>query len=367
MRNLYEVLGVGKTADQAEIKKAYKKLARQYHPDLNKDPKAAERFKEVSAAYEVLEDESKRAAYDEFGEASLSSGFNADQARAWKSRSGQPFPGGFGGGGMGGGFDVDDLFGSLFGAQQRAQRRPSRSRGADIEATLQIDFLDAVRGTETLVQVRRPAKCDVCHGEGGTGRKQCPTCNGSGRVQFEQLGMSGVVPCDDCGGTGSVYEAECSNCAGTGRVMAEERLKVKIPAGVEANQVIRLRGKGGEGRNGGPPGDLLLTIAVRPHPFLRRDGLDLEMDVPITFAEALEGGPIEVPTAAGGTVRVNVPKGARNGQKLRLKGKGVRDEGDLYLVLRPTTPKSNGAPEAQAIAEQLKSLYDEDVRADLRV
>jgi molecular chaperone DnaJ len=366
MRNLYEVLGVGKTADQAEIKKAYKKLARQFHPDLNKDPKAAERFKEVSAAYEVLEDESKRAAYDEFGEASLSSDFNADQARAWKSRSGQPFPGSFGGG-MGGGFDVDDLFGSLFGAQQRGPRRPARTRGADIEATLHIDFLDAVRGTETLVQVRRPATCDVCHGEGGTGRKTCPTCNGSGRVQFEQLGMQGVVPCDDCGGTGSVYEAECSNCAGTGRVMAEERLKVKIPAGVEENQVIRLRGKGGEGRNGGPAGDLLLTIAVREHAFLRRDGLDLEMDVPITFAEALEGGPIEVPTAAGSTVRVNIPKGARNGQKLRLKGKGVKDEGDLYLVLRPTPPKTNGAPETQALAEQLKSLYDEDVRADLRV
>ena len=364
MRNLYEVLGVGKTADQAEIKKAYKKLARQYHPDLNKDPKAAERFKEVSAAYEVLEDDSKRAAYDEFGEASLSSGFNADQARAWKSRGGQPFPGGgFGGGG----FDVDDLFGSLFGAQQRGPRRPTRSRGADIEATLQIEFLDAVRGTETLVQVRRPATCDVCHGEGGTGRKQCPTCAGSGRVQFAQLGMTGVVPCDDCGGTGAVYEEECAHCAGTGRVMAEERLKVKIPAGVEANQVIRLRGKGGEGRNGGPAGDLLLSIAVREHAFLRRDGLDLEMDVPITFAEALEGGPIEVPTAAGGTVRVSVPKGARNGQKLRLKGKGVKDAGDLYLVLRPTPPKSNGAPEAQAIAEQLKSLYDEDVRADLRV
>ena len=139
-----------------------------------------------------------------------------------------------------------------------------------------------------------------------------------------------------------MYEAECSNCAGTGRVMAEERLKVKIPTGVEANQGDRLRGKGGEGRNGGPPGDLLLTIAVRPHPFLRRDGLDLEMDVPITFAEALEGGPIEVPTAAGSTVRVNIPKGARNGQKLRLKGKGVKDEGDLYLVLRPT-PRSRTA------------------------
>jgi molecular chaperone DnaJ len=363
MRNLYEVLGVSKTADQAEIKKAYKKLARKYHPDLNKnDPKAADQFKEVSAAYEVLEDESKRAAYDEFGEASLSSGFNPDQARAWKSRGGQPFPGGFGGGA---GFDVDDLFGSLFGGQQRARgpRRPMRARGTDIEATLGVDFLDAIRGAERLVQIRRPAQCDVCHGEGGTGKKTCPTCDGSGRVSLEQLGMSAVVPCDDCGGTGSVYEAECSNCAGTGRAMAEERLKVKIPPGVDDGQVIRLRGKGGEGRNGGPAGDLLLTIAIEPHRFLRRDGADLEMDVPITFAEAIEGGPIEVPTAAGGTVRVSIPKGAKNGQKLRLKGKGVKDEGDLYLVLRPTPPKDGGG---DAIVEQLKSLYTEDVRADLR-
>jgi molecular chaperone DnaJ len=178
---------------------------------------------------------------------------------------------------------------------------------------------------------------------------------------MEQLGMSAIVPCDDCGGTGSVYEAECSNCAGTGRVMAEERLKVKIPAGVEENQVIRLRGKGGEGRNGGPAGDLLLSIAIEPHAFLRRDGSDLEMDVPITFAEAIQGGPIEVPTPTG-SVRVTIPKGARNGQKLRLKGKGAKAEGDLYLVLRPTPPKDGG----EAIAEELKRLYTEDVRADLR-
>lgn len=372
MRNLYDVLGVPKEADQATIRKAYKKLARQFHPDLNKDPKAADRFKEISAAYEVLEDEGKRALYDEFGESALRPGFNADQARAYKSRFGSGGDGGFGGLG-GGSLNFEDLFGNLWGSNRGGGggfgggSRPAA--GTDVESTLQIGLLDAVRGNTLSVGVRRPGRCTVCNGEGGSGRQTCTRCNGQGRVRLSQGGFQNMaIPCDDCGGSGSVFTTECGACAGTGRTMVEEHLKVHVPPGVTEGQTIRLRGKGGEGRKGGPPGDLLLRVEIQPHPHLKREGADLSLELPLTLNEAMVGGRVEVPTPDG-PVRVNVPAGATSGQRLRLRGKGVPTpggRGDLYLVLRPTPPITSD-PEALKLVEALDAFYSGDVRADLKL
>lgn len=386
MRDLYEVLGVGKDADQATIRKAFKKLAREFHPDLNKDPKAADRFKEVNAAYEVLGDEGKRALYDEFGETSLRPGFDAEQARQFKSRYGG-FPGRGGpGGGFGGGVDIEEVLGSFFGGGRRAEgpggfggfggfgggggaAPPRASAGADIESTIRIGLLDAIRGSSETFTFRRPGRCATCSGEGGTGRQTCLTCGGMGRVRLNQGGFSGFnMPCDACGGSGSTFAQECSRCAGTGRAMAIENLKVHIPPGVSDGQVIRLRGKGGEGQRGGPAGDLLLTVEIAPHPLLKREGSDLILEVPLTISEAMAGGRVEVPTPDG-PVRVNVPAGATSGQRLRLRSKGVPTpggRGDLYLVLRPTPPTRADA-DALKLAAALDPLYEGDVRANLKL
>ena len=371
MRNLYDVLGVAKDADPATIRKSFKKLARENHPDLNKDPKATERFKEINAAYEVLGDDSKRALYDEFGEVSLRPGFNAAQARAYK---GAGMGGGMGGGfgGMGDGFGFEDLFGALFrgGAGMgggRARRGPQP--GADIEGALNISLLDAVRGSNETYTFRRPGRCGTCNGDGGTGRQTCASCGGQGRVRLSQGGFQNMnVPCDACGGLGATYTSECGSCGGTGRTQVTEQLRVKIPAGVTAGQVIRLRGKGGDGQQGGPAGDLLLTVEILPHPLLKREGDDLLLEVPLTIAEAMRGGKIEVPTPDG-PLRVTVPAGATSGQRLRLRGKGVPaagGRGDLYLVLRPAAP-TRSDPESLRLADALDAFYDGDVRKELRL
>lgn len=375
MRDLYEVLGVPKDADQASIRKSFKKLAREFHPDLNKDPKAADRFKEVSAAYEVLGDEGKRSLYDEFGEVSLKPGFDADQARRYKSqfRGGPSGPGGFGG--FGGGVDIEEILGSFFGGG--GPRGPSGgfgggragpAAGADIESNLRISLLDVIKGRTETITVRRPGRCGTCNGEGGTGKATCMRCGGMGHTRMGPGFGNFQVPCDDCGGSGTTFAQECVRCAGTGRTMTTENLKVHIPPGVAEGQVIRLRGKGGEGQRGGPAGDLLLAVEIAPHPLLERDGSDLILEVPLTIAEAMRGGRIEVPTPDG-PVRVNVPAGATSGQRLRLRGKGVPTaggRGDLYLVLRPTPPARKDA-EAIKLAEALDPLYDRDVRADLKL
>lgn len=372
MQNLYTILGVPRDADQATIKKAFQRLAKKFHPDVNKEKAAEETFKKITAAYEVLGDEQKRALYDEFGEDSLRAGFNPDQARAFKNFRGAP--GGDGGGF--GGFRFEDLFGNLggggfggfggggFGGD--AGPRGAR-RGADLETESFVPLLDAIRGSTVNLEVTRPGACTSCHGEGGTGRKPCPVCAGRGRREVRQFGLNAVTRCDECAGEGSVYERECATCGGTGRTRATRTLSVRIPPGVTDGQVLRLKGKGGEGANGGPPGDLLLTVRVGEHPLLRRDGLDLELEVPITLTEALAGGSIEVPTPAGGRARVRVPPGSQNGQRLRLAGKGIQAAeraGDLYLVLRPMLPGA-ADPEALRLAAELDRRREGDVRAAL--
>jgi molecular chaperone DnaJ len=357
MKDLYAVLGVARDADQATIKKAFKSLARKFHPDVSKEAGAQERFKEISAAYEVLGDEQKRALYDEFGEVSLRAGFDAEQARAYKNMGGggfRPDGGGFPGGGYpgggfpgggypGGGFDFDDLLGNLFGRGGGARRPDGPRAGADIEGRVTIDFLDAVRGGEVTIQVRRPAPCKTCKGEGGRGKKTCAACRGSGRRAVRQLGLNVLAQCEECGGTGSTWAEECPDCGGTGRIRELADLNVKVPAGIQSGQLLRLRGQGGAGVNGGPAGDLILTVDVREHPILQRKGKDLEMDLPLTIAEAIGGAAVEVPTPTG-KVRVKVPKGSNNGTRLRIAGRGVQlkdGPGDLYLVLRPMLPTAS--------------------------
>lgn len=377
MQNLYTILGVARDADQATIKKAFQRLAKKFHPDVNKETSAEETFKKITAAYEVLGDEQKRALYDEFGEDSLRAGFNPDQARAFKNFRGAPGAGAGGDGGGFGGFRFEDLFanfggagfgggGGGFGGFTDATGRSAR-RGADLETEAVVPLLDAVRGATVNLEVTRPAACVTCNGEGGTGRRPCPVCGGRGRREVRQFGVNAVTRCDECAGEGSVYERECATCGGTGRTRARRTLSVRIPAGVADGQVLRLKGKGGEGANGGPPGDLLLTVKVGAHPLLRRDGLDLELDVPVTLSEALGGGTIEVPTPAGGRARVRVPPGSQNGQRLRLSGKGIATAertGDLYLVLRPMLPGA-ADPEALELAAELDRLREGDVRAAL--
>lgn len=342
MRDPYAVLGVSKDASASDIRSAYKKLARKHHPDVAKTEADGDRFKDINAAYDVLGDEDKRRLYDEFGEVSTKPGFDAEKARAWQRAGGGMPGGGFPGGGFpgggfpGGGFrwsagqgpdlsggfggqegfagaDVEDMLGSLFGGRRR---RPGPRAGQDIEAQVQVDLRDVARGEPIELSLRRPVRA----GEG----------------------------------------------AAATLVLQDEKIKVRLPPGVVDGQTIRLRGKGGEARDGGRPGDLRLTIHVTELPGLRRVGEALELDVPITFAEALAGGRISVPTFDG-EVKVTLPEAVQQGQKLRLRGKGMKlaeGRGDLILVLRPTAPLAPG-PGAAALAEQLAALYDKDVRADL--
>lgn len=373
MKDLYSILGVAKDADPATIKKAFKTLARKYHPDISKNKDDTERFKEITAAHEVLGDEQKRALYDEFGEVSLRAGFDPNQARAYRGFGGGApggqeggFPGGFPGGGGGGPFGFEDLFGGMF---SRGGTQPTGPRaGADIEGRVEVPFMDAVRGAEIPLQVRRPATCKACHGEGGRGKRACAACKGTGRRRIRQLGMNAMVQCDECGGMGSTWTEECGECGGTGRVRELTTLNVKVPAGVTSGQHLRLRGQGGDGQKGGPAGDLILSVNVLPHPILRRDGRNLEMDLPLTLAEAIGGATVEVPTPTG-RVRLKVPPGSNNGTRMRIGGRGVQEKGnagDLYLVLRPMLPAASDA-ETVALAEQLDLRGARDVRADLEL
>ena len=342
----YAALGVPKTADQAAIRRAFRTLAQKYHPDRNKEPGAEQKFKEVSAAHEILGDEDRRTLFDEFGEDSLRTGFNADQARAWKAQGGgRGFPG-FESGGV----DLDELLRGFGGGGRRAP-----TRGPDIEGRIDVGLLDALRGNPVPVTVMRPVNCRTCVGAGGVGQRACSTCNGTGRRQVKQRAGNMIVACNECGATGQVFETECVTCEGTGRSRERHSVSVTLPAGIDDGQTIRMRGQGAEGKSGSQPGDLLLTIHITEHPFLRRKDADLEMDLPVSLAEAVGGGPVEVPLPMGGKIKLPVPAGARNGQRLRVRGKGVAG-GDLYLVVRPVMP--GNTPEAVDLARQLDGGAD---------
>ena len=320
-RDYYEVLGVSKTATQDELKKAYRKLARKYHPDLNKDnEEAAEKFKECNEAYSVLSDDQKRAQYDQFGHAAFENG-------------GMGGGGGFGGAGGFGGFGgsgMEDIFDMFFGGQggrggNRAKSGPQR--GADLRFDLEITFEEAAFGLEKEINLYRDETCDHCHGEGaepGSKVESCPECNGTGYVRFTQNTMFGQMvnerPCSRCKGEGKIISEPCKECRGKGTVKRNKKLKVKIPAGVDNGSRLRVSGEGEAGAKGGPSGDLYVYLYVKPHKFFERDGTTVLCEVPINIVQATLGADIKVPTLDG-QVTMKVPEGTQPGKILRLKGK----------------------------------------------
>ena len=330
-RNLYDTLGVPKNASDAEVKKAYRKLAREFHPDRNKDAGAEERFKEVQTAYDVLSDPDKRKQYDAFGSANGRPGSGAG-------------PGGFRV--DVGDFDLGDLLGGLFGRGARGQGRASAERGADIEAVVNLSFEDSLRGLETRIPVDVEVPCHTCNGTGarpGTAPKICPECNGRG-VKAESQGLFALSqPCPRCRGNGTVIEEPCETCGGFGRERRMKRYTVKIRPGVRDGTRIRLKGKGEAGIGGGPPGDLIVVTRVAESPVYGRRGDDLLVDVPVTYPEAALGTSVEVPTPEG-PVSLKVPAGSEPGRLLRIRGRGAprlkgSGRGDVIARLQVTVPK----------------------------
>lgn len=341
-RDYYEVLGVSKTATQDELKKAYRKLARKYHPDLNKDnPEAAEKFKECNEAYSVLSDEQKRAQYDQFGPEAFENG----------GMGGGTGAGGFGGFGGFGGSGMEDIFDMFFGGQGRGGRSNNAGpqRGADLRYDMEITFEEAAFGVEKEISLKRAERCEHCHGEGaepGSKVETCPECHGSGYVRFTQNTMFGQMvnerPCSRCHGEGKIISNPCKECGGSGTVKKTKKLKVKIPAGVDNGSRLRVGGEGEAGLKGGPSGDLYVYLYVKPHKFFERDGTTVLCEVPINIVQATLGAEIKVPTLDG-QVTMKVPEGTQPGKVMRLKGKGIPSlrgggRGDQLVRMKVVVP-----------------------------
>ena len=359
-RDYYEVLGVSRGASEDEIKKAYKKMARKYHPDLNPDNKEAEeKFKEVNEAYEVLSDADKKARYDQYGHAGVDPNFGA---------------GGFGGG-FDGSFDFGDLgdiFGSFFGGGFGGGRRTNPNapqRGESIRLSVTISFEEAAFGCEKEVSVDRYETCAVCHSSGcadGTSPEVCPDCHGSGQVQVRRQTPMGVFattsPCGRCGGKGRIIKTPCTACRGSGLERKRRTIQAKIPAGIDNGQTISIRGQGHAGKNGGPSGDLLITITVRPHELFRREGTSVLCEAPITFAQACLGAELEIPTIDG-KVKYELPEGTQSGTTFRLKGKGIpvlngRGRGDQYVTVIIETPRNLNREQKDALRKFSETLSE---------
>lgn len=358
-RDYYEVLGVKKNASADEIKKAYRQMARKYHPDVNKeDPSAEDKFKEVGEAYSILSDEQKREVYDQYGHDAFDPTKNA---------------GGFGGGYGGfGGFEdagnFGDLFDLIFGGSASGRRRSGPQRGADREVRMDIDFEDAVFGLEKEIEIPRIESCDKCKGTGaepGSNVKKCPTCNGSGQTKTIQNTPFGrfesVRTCNKCQGEGQVIEKPCTACRGNGKVRKTRKINVRIPAGIDSGSRLRIQGEGEEGIRGGTAGDLYITIVVRPHTSFRRDGYNLINKVEITFVEAALGAEIDINLLGGATHKVQIPEGTQPGDIITIKGKGVPHlhgsrTGDLKLVTEVKIPTKLTKKQK----ELLKQFYDDD-------
>jgi molecular chaperone DnaJ len=342
-RDYYEVLSVGRTASEVEIKAAYRKLAMQHHPDRNPTDKDCEhRFKEINEAYDCLKDAGKRAAYDRFGHAAFQQGqgghgFGADFASTFA-----------------------DIFDDLFGMTGRRGRASSRERGADLRYNMEITLEEAFSGKTAEIRIPTSVTCEACSGAGakaGTKPKTCPTCNGQGRIRHTQGGFFTLErTCPACQGRGQVIEAPCPSCSGSGRVTRERTLSVNIPAGVEDGTRIRLGGEGEAGIRGGPPGDLYIFLSLASHPFFQRDGADLHCRVPIYMVAAALGGEFEVPTIDGGKTRVKVPAGTHSGRRFRLAGKGMpvlraKQTGDMYVQVVVETPQNLTKRQRELLAE----------------
>lgn len=369
-QDLYAVLGVPRQASEADIKKAYRKLARKHHPDVNPGNKQAEeRFKEISFAYDVLSDTQKRKTYDEFGADALAAGFNADrarEAREWSTGAGAQA--GAGAGGFGKYSNFEDIFGDLFGGAGRRSGGPER--GEDLEYSLTVSFVDAIRGGSQTLSFRKPVTCPQCNGSGGEGRTTCPDCNGEGQVRVGGGPVSFGRTCPRCQGAGYTVTKPCTRCGGAGQIEDTERLAVKIPAGVDEGSRIRLAGKGRLGARGGPPGDLYIVIHVGSHEFLERKGQDLHLDLPVTVPEAALGASVTVPTPTG-DVSLKLPPATQSGRRLRLRGRGVKDAktgnaGDLYVRILVQVP-NDGGERARDAVKALEEFYEESPRKNLRV
>lgn len=347
-RDYYEILGVDRSADEKQLKSAYRKLAKKYHPDLNPDDKEAEaNFKEINEAYEVLSNADKRARYDRFGHAGV---------------NGQAGAGGAGAG-FGGFEDIfGDIFGDMFGGGfggSRRQRTGPR-KGADLRYRVTIDFEEAAFGVEKEIKLTKNDTCHVCGGSGakeGTQKRTCPTCHGTGTMQQVQNTPFGQfatqATCSTCRGTGSIIEQPCENCHGSGIERKTQKLKIKIPAGVDNGSIIPLRGQGEPGENGGPKGDLYVQLQVRPHAMFERDGDDLHLEYPITFVQAALGDEVSVPTLEG-KVKYKIPEGTQTGTVFRLRGKGIqnvngRGKGDLYVHVHIEVPKKMSKKQKDAL------------------
>ena len=351
-RDYYEVLGVSKGASEDEIKKAYKKLARKYHPDMNPgDKEAEEKFKEVNEANEVLSDPEKKARYDQFGFAGVDPSSGAGTGGAYGGAGGFDFG------------DLGDIFGSFFGGgfgggQRRNPNAPQR--GESIRASVTVSFTEAAFGCEKEVSVERSEQCPTCKGNGcapGTTPEVCPDCHGSGMVQVQQRTPMGVFassrPCQKCRGTGRIIHQPCRDCGGQGSVRKRKTIKINIPAGIDDGQTISLRGQGHAGKNGGPSGDLLVTVMVKPHEIFRRDGTSVFCEAPITYAQAVLGGTLEIPTIDG-KVKYDIPEGTQTGTVFRLRGKGIpaingRGRGDQYVTVTIETPQNLNKEQKEAL------------------
>jgi molecular chaperone DnaJ len=374
-KDYYKALGVSETATPKEITRAYRKLARQFHPDANPgDASAEERFKEVSAAYDVVGDEAKRKEYDEVRKLGPLGG----------GMGGMGGFGGFGGGpGAGQGdftytaTDLNDLLGGLFGRGRRGpgagpSRGPGPQRGDDLEAELHLSFLDAVHGVETSVNLTSEAVCSNCHGSGarpGTSPTVCPRCEGRGVLDDNQGFFSFSTPCPNCAGRGTIVTDPCPTCHGLGVERRPRQVKVRIPAGVHDGQRIRLKGRGGPGRNGGPAGDLYVIAHVASDALFGRDGNNLTITVPVTFPEATLGTKLKVPTLEGDPVTLKLPPGTSSGRVFRVKGRGVavkKGRGDLMVTVEVAVPQKLSADQRAAV-EALAAASTDSPRAHLGV
>lgn len=356
-RDYYEVLGVDKNASEAEIKSAFRKLAKKYHPDVSKEPDAAEKFKEAQEAYAVLSDANKRRQYDQFGHSAF------DQMGG-AGASGFDFSD----------FDFSDIFGDIFGSGFGFGGRSSNRsrRGNDTLVRIDLTFEEAVFGCKKDVKIDTMVECDSCNGKGGHGEKTCQTCHGSGQVTSEQRTIFGSFAtrstCQTCHGKGVTYDTKCSKCHGEGRIRENKTVEVKIPAGVDTGNKLRLNGKGETGVNGGPNGDLYLEFKVKSHPLFERDENDVYLTLPITITEAVLGCKKDVPTL-NGTVKLSIPAGSKTNDKHRLKGKGIADpqtgrKGDMYVIIDIHIPKKISRDQKKLFEALSKTKLDDSDKFD---
>ncbi len=375
-KDFYKILGVEKSANADELKKAYRQMALKYHPDRNKDDKAAEaKFKEVNEAYDVLKDPQKRAAYDQFGTTDFAAGGGGRQGPDFSS--------------MGGSFS--DIFEGMFGdfMNRGGQQKTGPQRGSDLQYTMEITLEEAFTGKESTIKIPINETCDKCTGSGampGTGEEKCPTCDGQGRMRMQQGFFTIERTCPTCQGAGKIIREACDKCGGKGAIRREKTLKVKIPQGVDTGRRIRLTGEGEGGTRGGAPGDLYILLAIKPHKFFQREGTDLYCRVPIPMTKAALGGDLEVPTVDGKKTRFSIKAGTQNGQRVRLKGKGMPimksdQSGDMYVELQVEVPVNltkkqqelmrqldqtmtgkealKHSPEASGFFSKMKELWDD--------